>query len=145
MRCPRAPKPSAKTALAAGRNGGNASDVTNRMSSFSSERLLSSALAMGDAQRCCAAGSSVGRQRELIDDGRFEACEPAFTDALAMQVTQQARVAVDGCEPAQRGQQPLAVGRELVVIDHGDALAEPLPELQRLPNAGDVRRAGLLE
>jgi hypothetical protein len=43
------------------------------MSSFSSVRLLVAASTMGDAQRSHAAGPPVGRQRELIDDGRFEA------------------------------------------------------------------------
>src|SRR5436190_19144692 len=104
MRCPRAASPSAKTAFAAGRNGGKASDVTNRMSSFWS--LRSTASSMGQAQRCGRTGAPVGRQRELIDDRGFEARESALAHALAVKMAQHVRVTADRGEAAQRRQQP---------------------------------------
>src|SRR5688572_27074965 len=102
MRWPRAARPSAKTALAAGRNGGNRSELTNRISSFSSARRIGSPSSMDDAQRGGRAGSPIGRQRELIHDRRLPAREHPFADALAVQMAKQARIAAHGGEPAQR-------------------------------------------
>src|SRR5262245_33631766 len=113
------------------------------MSSFCS--LCSIGSSMGKAQRCGSARAPIRRQRELVDDRSLEARESAFANALAVEVPKNVGVAADRGEPAQRRQQPVAVGRELVVIDDGDALAEALFDLQRLPNAREVRRARLLE
>src|SRR6185503_774566 len=99
---------------------------------------------MSQAQRCGRASAPERRQRELIDDRSFEARERAFAHALAVKVPEHVRVTADFREAAERGQQAVAIGRELVVIDDGDSLPKAFLELYRLSNARDVGRARLL-